>query len=105
MAKRVQLSRRKGARLPADAVNVARPGRFGNPFPVGKPGSLDRVAPDRAGAVGLFEQMLDDPEMRAACGYPTDSELREKLAGRDLACWCPANEPCHADVLIRRANT
>jgi SAM-dependent methyltransferase len=31
---RIQLSRAKGWRLPADAVSVARPGRFGNPFRV-----------------------------------------------------------------------
>jgi Domain of unknown function (DUF4326) len=22
------------------------------------------------------------------------------LRGRDLACWCPLNQPCHADVLL-----
>ena len=26
------------------------------------------------------------------------------LYGRDLACWCPLNEPCHADVLLALAN-
>ena len=24
----------------------------------------------------------------------------EMLRGKDLACWCPLDEPCHADVLI-----
>jgi len=28
-----------------------------------------------------------------------------KLAGSDLVCWCPIGEPCHADHLIRIANT
>ena len=27
------------------------------------------------------------------------------LAGRDLACWCPLDQPCHADVLLELANT
>lgn len=31
---RIRLSRTAGWRLPAGAVNVARPGPFGNPFPV-----------------------------------------------------------------------
>jgi hypothetical protein len=22
------------------------------------------------------------------------------LLGRDLACWCPLDQPCHADVLL-----
>lgn len=26
------------------------------------------------------------------------------LAGRDLACWCPLDQPCHADVLLELAN-
>ncbi len=26
------------------------------------------------------------------------------LAGRDLACWCPLDQPCHADVLLEVAN-
>lgn len=33
--------------------------------------------------------------------------LREAIAalrGRDLACWCPLDQPCHADVLLEIAN-
>ena len=26
------------------------------------------------------------------------------LAGHDLACWCPLDGPCHADVLLELAN-
>lgn len=26
------------------------------------------------------------------------------LAGHDLACWCPLDQPCHADVLLELAN-
>lgn len=32
------------------------------------------------------------------------AEIRECLAGRDLACWCPLDAPCHADVLLDVAN-
>ena len=31
-------------------------------------------------------------------------DVREHLRGRDLACWCPLDEPCHADVLLAVAN-
>jgi len=27
-----------------------------------------------------------------------------ELRGKDLACWCPLDKPCHADVLLRLAN-
>lgn len=36
--------------------------------------------------------------------YPTDAQIRAELAGRDLACWCPLDQPCHADVLLEIAN-
>jgi len=29
---------------------------------------------------------------------------RNELAGKDLACWCPLDQPCHADVLLELAN-
>jgi hypothetical protein len=31
--------------------------------------------------------------------------VRERLAGRDLSCWCKPNESCHADILLWVANT
>jgi len=27
-----------------------------------------------------------------------------ELRGKDLACWCPLDKPCHADVLLEIAN-
>lgn len=51
------------------------------------------------------------PAMRSAApagrfvrDQPTVAEIRGALAGRDLACWCPLGEPCHADVLLEIAN-
>lgn len=34
----------------------------------------------------------------------TVEDVRRELAGRDLACWCPPGEACHADVLLEVAN-
>ena len=104
MPERVQLSRRAGWRMPANTVKVSRPGKFGNPFPVDGEGPMGRIAPDQEGAVGFFRQMLADPEMRAAAGYPSDDEIRSALRGKNLACWCRPGTPCHADVLIEVAN-
>lgn len=30
--------------------------------------------------------------------------IRTELRGKDLACWCPLDKPCHADVLLEIAN-
>jgi hypothetical protein len=34
----------------------------------------------------------------------TVDDIRRELRGRDLACYCPLDEPCHADVLLEFAN-
>lgn len=99
--RRVQRQRAKGWKMPENTISVTRPGRWGNPFPIGEFGPMDRFAIDAEGAVGLFRAMLADPEMRAACGYPDDLS---PLAGKSLACFCPLNQPCHADVLLEVAN-
>jgi hypothetical protein len=99
---RVQLSRKKGWRMPENTIKVDRSTKWGNPFPVGEEGPLGRTAPDNEGAVGFFRAMLGDPELRVAAGYPVDLS---PLRGMSLACWCPAGKPCHADVLLEAANS
>lgn len=104
MPHRIQLKRTKGWRLPAGAVKVDRSTRWGNPWPIGREGPDGRIAPDAEGAVGMFEDMLADPEKRLAVGYPDTATVCAHLRGRGLGCWCPLDQPCHADVLLRLAN-
>ena len=33
-----------------------------------------------------------------------ERDLRACLRGKNLACWCPIGQPCHADVLVEMAN-
>lgn len=35
---------------------------------------------------------------------PVYAEAVTALRGHDLACWCPLDQPCHADVLLEIAN-
>lgn len=104
MAERIQLRRTKGWRMPPGAVKVDRSTIWGNPWPIGEVGPLDRTAPDAEGAVGFFRAMFDDHEMRWAAKYPDREEVRAALRGKDLACWCRPGTPCHADVLLEIAN-
>jgi hypothetical protein len=107
--KRIQLSRRKGWRKPEGAVVVARPSAFGNPFnwrdcpaEVGPPGWA------RGAAVDDFRNWITGTCSGLSLWYPRRREelLRRlpELRGRDLACWCPLDQPCHADVLLDLAN-
>lgn len=34
----------------------------------------------------------------------TPEMIRAELAGKNLACWCRPDQPCHADVLLELAN-
>lgn len=101
MAERVQLSRAKGWRMPNNTVKVDRSTPYGNPWPIGEWGPLMRKAPDAKGAAGLFEAMLNDVGMYQAAGYPLDLT---PLVGKNLACWCRLDQPCHADALLRFLN-
>lgn len=99
---RLQLSRKKGFDLQAwsrevnglPAVNVARPSKWGNPYKVGP---LDAET-----AVRLFRDIWhvallgEHGEQRRA--------MLSELRGKNLACWCAPDAPCHADVLLELAN-
>jgi hypothetical protein len=130
---RIQLSRAKGWRKPANTILVSRPGRYGNPFRLldsdGAPMiiGVDRRAygadEDLRGAaaerriVELFREWRLDPDRFP--GLPKPPSL-EPLRGHNLACWCrlctlhaagrPLGEacaacrPCHADVTLELAN-
>lgn len=89
--KRIQLSRRKGWRMPENTVKVDRTSRWGNPF---------RIAPghDAAACVHEFRGYVES-RLASGQGYPL-TELR----GKNLACWCRLDAPCHADVLLEIAN-
>jgi len=103
MPKRIQLSRKKGWRLPPNTVTVARPTRWGNPFVIGEHGT-------RAQCVALYGKLIagrhvsvgNPDELEATAAYVTGHVA--ELRGKDLACWCPLDEPCHADMLLRLAN-
>ena len=76
--------------MPEGAVYVGRPSRWGNPFAIGP--SVDRTE-----AVARYRGWVTtQPELLDA--------VRSELAGRDLVCWCPPGEACHADVLLELAN-
>ncbi len=75
--------------LPVGHIYVGRPSPWGNPFEIGKDGTRTEV-------IELFKQRaLQTPEFVA--------EVRSKLRGQDLACWC-APAACHADFLLELAN-
>jgi hypothetical protein len=74
--------------VPRGAVYIGRPSIWGNPFVIGKDGSLDDV-------IAKYETWL--------LGNRKLVDQLAALAGKDLVCWC-APARCHGDVLVRLAN-
>ncbi len=117
MPERIQLKRSRGWRKPEGAVVVSRPSLWGNPFTITQrrdeegwpwfvvwwPGGIEDV--------DWFQHMADARRVAVLMyrGHITGEfdlpafDLSE-LTGKDLACWCPLDEPCHADVLLDLAN-
>lgn len=91
--RRIQLSRRRGWRIPPGTIIVDRRSKWGNPFRVTK-------KMDRAATILAFEHWLTD----TVDGRELAREAREQLRGCNLACWCPLNAPCHASALLRVSN-
>lgn len=114
MPKRIQRKRAAGWRMPEGAIYVGRPTKWGNPFQaggvahrrlVGVITPMSITGPGRAAR--FYRQWVTDPYAAFITGQRrlTPGEIRAELAGRDLVCWCPLDQPCHADVLLEIANS
>ena len=76
--------------MPPGTVVVSRPTKWGNPHPL---------------ALGRVEAVRRYRDDLLAGNLPvTVQDVRRELRERNLACYCPLDEPCHADVLIEIAN-
>lgn len=120
LPQRIQARRVKGWRKPEGAVYVGRPSRWGNPYRVvlvGRRGPWEvwldglligrhtDIESARADAVDSFRLAIDPAAPRDSLPtYPLWRDIERDLAGKDLACWCPLDQPCHADVLLQIAN-
>ncbi len=97
MPRRIQRKRTKVWRMPEGAVYVGRGSRWGNPWRVG-----DVVRVEWAPSVEITPRLA--VELYRTAYTPAADIIRDALRGKDLACWCPLDQPCHADVLLGLAN-
>lgn len=98
---RIQLSRKKGFDLQAvsmalnglPAVNCARPSLFGNPFKLGTYSPAD--------CVGMFKEWINGEWTGVEFErFIQASRKLYTLKGKNLACYCDFDQPCHCDVLL-----
>lgn len=109
--KRIQRRHTKGWKMPDGAVYVGRPTFWGNMF---RPVYLDGewwAQDDNDVRYPLLYNTRTEALRKCVSLYHSEltqwSEMHMRLPelrGRDLACWCPLDQPCHADVLLYAAN-
>jgi Domain of unknown function (DUF4326) len=75
---------------------LGRPTVWGNPYVVGSE-LMNGETLTAEKSVALYEQHLADNF--------NERDIRHCLRDKDLACWCALDQPCHADVLLRIANS
>ncbi len=108
--------------MPPNTVYVGRPSQFANPYPIrgwisrddedlwphvarlipggpqmfGIPFRQVRVASAEMAVQAYFDYIIERPSLTLAA--------IDTLHGKDLACWCRLENPCHADVLLELAS-
>lgn len=104
MPKRIQRKRTKGWRMPENTVYVGRGSKFGNPFRVSDYAVTGHAIADyRLYLDGKIE--LPGHYSGELASALFKAEIRHKLRGKDLACWCKEDAPCHGDLLLEIANS
>lgn len=83
---RIQLRRTKGWRMPENTVSITRPGPWGN-----------YSGPSKAD----FDQWIATMSNADKAFF---MDRVQELRGKNLACWCALNKPCHGDTLLELAN-
>lgn len=88
---RVHRKRIKGWRMPPNTVYVGRPTKYGNPYQV----SCNATDEYRKKQIEKYAQSMS---------VMLKQDAVVELKGKNLACFCPLNKPCHADILLKIAN-
>lgn len=122
---RIQRKRNLGWRMPENTKCVDRTSKYGNPFKV-KGDMIYADASHRRKIMDLWvhfsgpfpkEEIMDEL-MKLYRAWVlgasfnqvvrprtfTTEQMRYELTGKNLACFCSLDHPCHADVLLKLAN-
>jgi hypothetical protein len=86
--------------MPANTVYVGRPSKWGNPYTIKSAIEDTKILGKMKQDVALqlclneYEEWL----RQKLTEYP---HFLDELKGKDLACWCPLDKLCHADVILK----
>lgn len=99
--RRIQRKRTRGWKMPPNTVYVGRPTKWGNPLDVNLV-----VGRTLADVMQFYREYITEAirNYNPSCTQQYRGLNIKELRGKDLACWCPLDRPCHADVLLELAN-
>lgn len=104
---RLQRSRKKGFHLKSPnglpIVYIGRPSKWGNKYREGMPHPIHGWSLSRYEAVQLYK--LDMLRNNKEELYPFDNDSLDEIRNCNLACFCPVDEPCHGDPLLKFINS
>jgi len=81
--------------MPPYTVYVGRPSKWGNPW-----NTLWQDLPSKNQSNSYRQEVLDSYREWLEEQVQADPKFLEGLRHKNLACWCPLNLPCHADILL-----
>jgi Domain of unknown function (DUF4326) len=109
---RIQRKRAKGWKMPPNTVYVGRPTKWGNAFRLGDQLGYDHQRATTSQRVIISvaspRYLMTNQDLVDAYRRTLASDIEQQapieLKGKNLACWCPLGQPCHADILLELAN-
>lgn len=110
--------------MPEDTIYVGRGSKFGNPLKLVGENEIYINASHRREILSpwvwhdfgdifdvliLYKDFLNgcqffNKDLQYWSDYFSKIDLTE-LKGKNLACWCPIDKPCHADILLDYVNS
>lgn len=74
--------------MPPNTISVTRPGRWGNKWRLQDGFTIYE-------SLNIYREWAEDKK----------DQIRKELKGKNLACFCPLDKLCHADILLKIANS
>jgi hypothetical protein len=89
--------------MPDNTVYVGRPTKWGNPWKIGDqlghyPDGSPYLLDSREKIIREYRFYISQAKVQADLGG------LDQIRGKNLACFCPLDKLCHADVLLELAN-
>ena len=104
MPERIQLIHLYDGLLPVGAIAIYSPSPWQNPFIAGIHGTERECVERYENLMAGYLCWEADNGIAQRISYQYMLRNIQTIQGKDLACWCPPDRPCHGNVLIKLAN-